>query len=434
MKRLITNVDKYSIGAELGIEVGDKLVAKNGTANFDIFDYYLAIGDTTMNVLIEKPDGNQFLFDIEKDNNEDLGLGFQSTIMDDERVCENKCIFCFADQKPKGMRDAEYHKGDDYRLSFMHGNHISMTNMTSRDVDRILQHRISPINISVHTTDEKLRAKMMGNRNAGKTLKYLKKLAKGGVAMGMQIVLCKDINDGEHLEKTIHDLSRLVPKGVNGGGFSLSIVPARLTSHREENGLPHIEPFTDEDCKQIVERVEAWQLRFLNELGTHFVYASDEFYLRAGVELPSIEVYEEFLRIKNGVGVLTLFSDEFAYTSRDGLRPPGMRVTVVTGLATAEFMRKLTLPFVNVNVMPIENNFYGKNITHSSYLTGQDIVEQLKGKTLGDVVLLPASCLRYGENVLSDGMSVYEISQELGVEVLAIIPTGGAFVNALKSL
>jgi NifB/MoaA-like Fe-S oxidoreductase len=275
---------------------------------------------------------------------------------------------------------------------------------------------------------------MLGNRNAGKSLKHLKKLADGGIRLGMRVVLCKDVNDGKYLDRTISDLGKLVPKGVNGGGFSLGVVPGRITRFRKKNDMPFMEPFTKEDCKQVVKQIEEWQLHFLKELGTHFVYPSDEFYAIAGIDVPPIEVYEEFLQFRNGVGSMALFADEFAYATRDGLLSPKMKVTVVAGMATAEFMRKLTAPYENVTIAAIVNNFYGEHVLHTSHLTGRDIIDQLKGKPLGDVLLLSTRCLRYGENVLVDGVSVLDISQELGVEVMTIIPTGGSFAKALKSL
>jgi len=435
MNRLITKVDKYSIAAEFGIEVGDKLVAKNGTADFDIFDYYMAIAGSHMNLLIEKPDGTQFLFDFEKNEDEDIGLGFDTKLMDVERVCENRCVFCHVEQKPKDvLRDCEYRKVDDYRMSFVDGGYTTMTNMSKHDVARIIEHRISPANISVHTTDPDLRVKMLDNRNAGKSLKHLKKLADGGIVLGMRVVLCKGVNDGEQLDKTISDLGKLVPKGVSGGGFSLGIVPGRITQFRKKNHMPFLEQFNKEDCKQIVKQIEKWQEYFLEELGTHFVYPSDEFYAISGEEIPPIEVYEEFLQFRNGVGSMALFADEFAYATRDGLVAPKMKITVVAGMATADFMSKITKPYENVTIAAIENNFFGKNVLHTSHLAGRDIIDQLKGKPLGDVLLLSARCLRYGENVLVDGVSVLDISQELGVEVMTIIPTGGSFAKALRDL
>jgi len=435
MKRLITRVDKYSIAADFGIEVGDKLVAKNGTADFDIFDYYMAIAGSHMNLLIEKPDGTQFLFDFEKDEDEDVGLGFETKLMDQERVCENKCVFCHVEQQPKDiLHKSEYRKIDDYRTSFIDDGYTTMTNMSKHDVARIIEHRISPTNISVHTTDPDLRIKMLGNRNAGKSLKHMKRLADGGIKLGMRVVLCKGVNDGKHLDKPISDLGKLVPKGVNGGGFSLGIVPGRITQFRKKNDMPVMEQFTEEDCIQIVRQIEEWQMYFLKELGTHFVYPSDEFYAIAGIKVPRVEVYEEFLQFRNGVGSMALFADEFAYATRDGLLSPKMKITVVTGMATANFMREITDPYENVSIAAIENNFYGKNVLHTSHLAGRDIIDQLKGKPLGDVLLLSARCLRYGKNVLVDGVTVLEISQELGVEVMTIVPTGGSFAKALRSL
>jgi len=435
MRRTIRNVDKYSIAAELGIEVGDKLVAKNGTADFDIFDYYLAIAGSHMNILIEKPDGIQYLFDFEKDEDEDIGISFDSRLMDDERMCLNKCIFCNIEQNPKGMRDGIYFKDDDYRLSFIQGNYTSMTNMTKHDVERIIRHRISPVNVSIHTTDASLRSKMMGSKAAGKSLKFLDKMAANGIAMGFQVVLCKGINDGKHLDKTIEDLSKFVPKGVNGGGFSLSIVPSGITRFRHENGLQYLEPLSIDDCKQVIEQVQTWQLRFLKELGTHFVYASDEIYAKAGAKLPNIEDYEEFLQIENGVGMMTLFDDAYRYACRMGPpESPAFKVTVVTSEAAYDFLMSQELPAENVEIVPIKNEFFGEHITVSGLLTGQDIINQLKGRDLGNMVLIPSNCLRRTAQELLDGTTLEGISEALGVPIKAILPTGEGLVNAINSL
>jgi len=423
MKKLILTVENNSIGAEMGIEPLDKLLSIDGVKVADVFDYRMAIANDEIEILIEKPNGEQWLLEIEKDEDEDLGLVFESGLMDDVRKCANNCVFCFIHQNPKGtMRDTIYFCDDDYRLSFLHGNYITLTNMTQGDVGRILAHRLSPINISVHTTDEMLRVKMMGNGRAGESLGYMRQLAQGGIALGLQIVLCKGYNDGEHLDKTIHDLSRLVPPG--GGGFSLSVVPAGLTKYREQNGLTNLEPFSQADCKKILRQVEAWQSRFLSELSTRFVYAADELYVKAGVALPPYEAYEDFLQIENGVGMMAEFKRDFnnVTCSFDA------KATMVTGMAAYDFMCDLNLP---MDIAAIKNDFFGENVTVAGLLTGQDIISQLEGRSLGDVLLLPANCLRHGENVLLDGVTTDDISKALGVTVLVAEPTAQGLANAL---
>jgi len=433
MKRLIVAVDEDSVSAELGIEPMDKLVTLNGTTAFDSLDYRMAMMNDVVEVLIEKADGSQWLLEVEKDEGEDLGLDFENDLMDHMMTCHNNCTFCYIQQNPKGiLRDSLYICDDDYRLSFMHGNYITLTNMDGRDVDRIVAHGMSPINISVHTTDKNRRSYMMDNRRAGRSLKYLQQLARGGIALGMQIVLCKGLNDEEHLDKTIHDLSRLVlPHGIDG--FSLAVVPVGLTKYREGNGLANLRPFTGFDCANVIAQVEAWQERLLKELGTRFVFLADEFYLNAGMELPPYEAYEDFLQVENGVGMLRSFKHDFDNTV-GGFRPwsPDTKITIVTGTAAQSFIRGLLPPNTDIDVRAIRNEFFGENITVSGLLTGGDIINQLQGRPLGDVLLLPANCLRHRKEVLLDGITVSDIQKELGVRVLSLNPTGKDFAEALK--
>jgi putative radical SAM enzyme (TIGR03279 family) len=438
MKRLISAVDKNSIAAELGIQPMDKLVSINGDASFDFLDYFAAMAKDSMEILIEKAQsGEQWLLDVDKDDFEDLGLTFEDGLMDNMMTCRNNCVFCFIQQNPKGvLRDSIYICDDDYRLSYMQGSYISLTNLDERTVKRIISHRISPVNISVHTTDKNRRAYMMGNRRAGRNLKYLEQMARGGIAMGLQIVLCKGLNDEEHLDKTIYDLSRLVlPHGIDG--FSLSVVPVGLTKYREENNLPHLRALNDFDCANAIAQVEAWQERFLKELGTRFVFLADEFYLTAGVDLPPYGAYEDFLQIENGVGMMTSFKHDF-YAVLDGNAPntaqalwsPGTKVSLVTGVAAQNFMRGLVPP--DIDVKAVRNEFFGENVTVAGLLTGRDIINQLKGRPLGNVLLLPASCLRHGGEVLLDNITVPDIAKELGVRVLPMNTNGGDFAQAIK--
>ena len=423
-------VGEGSIAEELGIEAEDSLVGLNGTATFDVFDYHAAMADPSIEVLIEKATGEQWLLEVEKEEFEDLGLTFDDGLMDEMRTCANNCVFCFIHQNPKGvMRDSIYFCDDDYRMSLMHGSYVTLTNMDADDVNRIITQRMSPINISVHSTDKNRRSYMMDNRRAGKSLKFLKQLADGGITMGFQIVLCKGLNDGDYLDRTIEDLSKLVPHG--GGGFSLSVVPAGLTRYRAENGLAHLVPLSTFDCMSLVVQIEEWQERFLKELGTRFVFLADEVYVKAGANLPSYDDYEDFLQLENGVGMLTSFAHEFN-RHREEMSPPAVKITVVTGRAAYDFMRNLIPPEMQVDVKMIRNDFYGENVTVAGLLTGQDIIKQLKGKPLGDMLVLPSSCLRHGEEVLLDDVTMADIAKELGVRVSAVNPTGKDFLDFLE--
>jgi len=420
MKKLITGIEDGSIAAELGIKAGDFLVAVDGQVVVDVFDYRMAQFEEDVELLIESG-GEQVLFEIEKDAYEDLGLVFEEGLMDTMRHCGNKCIFCFIDQNPPGMRETLYVKDDDYRLSFLHGNYITLTNMTDTDVERLLKHRISPVNVSIHATDPELRVMMMGNPQAGRSLEFLGRLAAGGIVLSLQIVLCKGINDGAQLARSIEELGRYIPD--DGGGCSLSVVPVGITKFRE--GLHPLEPFDADDCKQVIEQVNEWQKKFLEEKECRFVFAADEFYLKAGLPLPDYDEYEDFPQIDNGVGMITAFSDEFE--DAEGLMK--QNVSLVTGVAAAPFLRELAGEYVQV--IEVVNHFYGEHITVAGLLTGRDIVEQLKGRELGERVLISKSCLRDGEDVFLDDVSLDELIQELGVPVIAIEPDGTALVQVL---
>ncbi|MCL2234869.1 MAG: DUF512 domain-containing protein [Defluviitaleaceae bacterium] len=418
MKKIIIGVEPGSIAEEMGIEVGDALISIGGREIVDIFDYHLAVMDEELDILIEKTTGEQWLLELDKDEDEELGLIFEG-MMDKMRNCGNNCVFCFIDQNPKGMRPTLYVKDDDYRLSFLHGNYITLTNMNEKDIDRIIRHRISPVNISIHATDPELRVKMMGNKRAGASLDFLGKLTEGGITLALQIVLCKGYNDGAQLDKTIGDLAKYIPEG---GGCSLSIVPVGITKHRQ--GLAHLEPFTRGDCLEVIEKVDKWQKKLLAEKGTRFVFAADEFYLKAEVDLPGVEEYEDFPQIDNGVGMMTAFADEFVKPDRT------RKVTLVTGKASAPFMQDL-LKGLDVDVVAIENHFYGEYITVAGLLTGGDIIKQLEGRDLGEVVLIPKTALKAEEDIFLDDITLEEMSKQLGRPVIPVDCTGQALAEAL---
>jgi len=444
MKKLILLVEKNSIAEELNIQAMDKLISINGQEIVDVFDYRMALASNELEVLIEKANGEEWLLEIEKDEDEDLGLVFETGLMDNARMCKNNCVFCFIHQNPKDlMRKTIYFKDDDYRLSFLHGNYITLTNMKQQDVDRILKHHISPVNISIHTTDPDLRVKMMGNKNAGENLKYLEQLVAGGTRLSLQIVLCKGYNDGKQLDKTIYDLSRYVPKENEGGGYNLCIVPVGLTKYREENGLTALSPLDAEDCLAAINQIEIWQKRFLKELGTRFVYAADEFYIKSGIPLPSYEAYEDFPQIENGVGLMTAFKHDLDASLKNINKidiKPNKKITLVTGTAAHGFMQEMCRKIeghvnggsLQIDVAAIRNEFFGENVTVVGLLTGGDIIRQLKGRDLGQMLLLPTTCLRSGEEVLLDDITISDIKKELGVDVCAINPYGDEFVKFLS--
>lgn len=433
-----------SIGDELELEPGDRVLAVNDQQIEDVFDYHYLINDEYIELTVLKRDGEEWVFEIEKDAEEDLGIEFESSLMDDYHSCTNKCIFCFIDQLPKGMRSTMYFKDDDSRLSFLQGNYITLTNMKDKDLDRIIKYKLSPINISVHTTDPELRCMMLHNRFAGKIMEQIQKLYGAGVLMNGQIVLCKNINDGDELRKTINDLGKFLPYME-----SLSVVPVGLSDHRE--GLYPLEPFTPEDAREVIDIIHGYQKIFMEEYGTHFVHASDEWYILADVPLPEEENYDGYVQLENGVGMLRLQEREFhAALDEDVLESVSevaeerehqkrKHCTIATGKLAGPFLRKLVddlhvhYPNIQVDVVEVTNYFFGPRITVSGLLTGQDIIRALKGRNLGEELLLPINVLRSGEDVLLDDVHVKEIEKTLQVPVRIVQSNGKDLYDALIS-
>ena len=434
----IRSVEAGSIAQEMGIEAGDSLLAINGEEVEDIFDYQYLIQDEYIEVLIRKPSQEEWLLEIDKEYEEDLGLVFENGLMDDYRSCCNKCIFCFIDQMPPGMRETLYFKDDDSRLSFLQGNYVTLTNLSDRDVERIIRYHLSPINISFQTTNPQLRCRMLNNRFAGEALKKADRFFEAGIEMNGQIVLCKGINDGEELEKSLRDLSRYLPYLR-----SVSVVPVGLSRYRE--GLYPLQPFTKEDAKKVLEQIHRWQKELFDRYGLHFVHASDEWYILAGQELPDEDNYDGYLQLENGVGMLRLLMEEF----RDSLRQleengamarwqkKKREVSAVTGRISAPYIRRMAdrleekFPGLTVHLYPIRNDFFGEQITVTGLLTGQDIIAQLKGKELGEELLLPVNVLRSGENVLLDDVTTQDISKALQVPVNIVKSSGYDFTETI---
>lgn len=425
-----------SIGEELELEIGDLILAVNNQSIEDVFDYQFLINDEYIELTVLKKNGEEWILEIDKDEDEDLGIQFESNLMDEYHSCTNKCIFCFIDQLPKGMRPTMYFKDDDSRLSFLQGNYITLTNMKDKDLDRIIKYNLSPINISVHTTNPELRCMMLHNRFAGKINEQIKKLYDAGTIMNGQIVLCKGVNDGEELKRTISDLGAFLPYME-----SLSVVPVGISKHRE--GLYPLEPFTKEDAKDVLDIIHSFQQQFMEEYDTHFVHASDEWYILAEQPLPDEDNYDGYIQLENGVGMLRLQEREFhdALLSSE-IAPASVKdreCTIVTGKLAGSFLKELVsdlnkyYPNVHVNVEEITNNFFGPRITVSGLLTGQDIIEQLKEKKLGEELLLPINILRSGEDVLLDDIHLNEIEKTLQVPIRIVKSNGKDLFDALIS-
>ena len=422
---IIKSIIPGSIAEEMGIEAGDQLLKINDNDIEDIFDYQYLVQDDHLDVMIKKADGEEWLLDIDKDFDEDLGIEFENGLMDDYRSCSNKCIFCFIDQMPKGMRPTLYFKDDDSRLSFLQGNYVTLTNMSDADIDRILKYHLSPINVSFQTTNPELRCKMLGNRFAGEALKKVDRLcAEGsGIELNGQIVLCKGVNDGEELERSIRDLTGYLPNLQ-----SVSVVPVGLSKYRE--GLYPLEPFDASDAEKVIDTIETWQKKVYNEYGMHFIHASDEWYFLAGREFPEADRYDGYLQLENGVGMMRLLIDEFDEAFEDVLGHHSedlgsihRSISLATGRLVYPCIRDMAkramdiCPGLDVKVYEIVNEFFGERITVSGLLTGQDIIKQLKGRDLGTMLYLPENLLRSGEDYLLDDVKVSDIERELGISV-----------------
>lgn len=428
----ITGVLPRSIAEKKKIKSGDTLVSINGNEINDVLDYRFYLTDTKITLSLIGKKG-EYRVKIKKDEYDDLGLEFETPLMDKKHSCTNQCIFCFIDQNPEGMRDSIYFKDDDSRLSFIHGNYVTLTNMKDKDVERIIKMRISPVNISIHTTNPELRVKMMKNRFAGDVLRYLDDFKNAGLIMHGQIVLCKGVNDGDELRRTLSDLMNYYPNME-----SVSIVPAGLTKHRD--GLYPLTDFTADEAREVIAIVDEYAKIQYAHFGTRQFFAADELYLKAEMEIPTNEYYEEYTQIENGVGMLRSFSDELDSAlslAADVKIAVPRRVCIVTGAASygmiSEYAEKINNAFdgLTVEVVKIVNNFFGESVTVSGLLTGKDIFEQMKDKPEYDLLLLPSSCLRHGDDLFLCGMSLTELSERLGQPVATVTNDGYCFLEAV---
>ena len=428
----IKSVQAHSPAVRAGIRPGEILEEIDGNIIEDFLDYRFFMASENVNLLIRSDKGEDRKVHIRKGEYEDLGLEFGNDLMDEQRSCRNQCIFCFIDQMPPGMRPTLYFKDDDARLSFLYGNYITLTNLSEHDIERTIKMKISPINISVHTTNPELRCRMMHNRFAGEALKIMDRFAEAGIAMNAQLVLCPGINDGAELERTLTDLLKLTPALK-----TISCVPVGLTRYRE--GLYPLRPYTAEEAAGVVDILERVGETQLKIWGDRICYASDEFYLLAGRKIPDAAFYGDFNQLENGVGMLALQRQQFLetlplYDGDDRQR----KVSMVTGLLAAPQLRELVAmaeekwPGVHCDVYPIINDFFGHNITVAGLVTGQDIIAQLKGKDLGETLLFPDTMLRFHTDVFLDDISQHQIEEALGVPMTSVMADdGGALLEAI---
>ena len=415
---IVAKVVPDSISDQLGLEPGDRLITVDGENIRDIIDLSFALADENVEILVEKTNGEREILEIEKEYDEDLGIEFESAVFDGVRRCANKCIFCFVDQMAPGMRESLYIKDDDYRLSFLYGNFVTLTNSTPQDMDRIRRLHLSPLYISVHTTNGPLREKMLNNKNASKIMEQLGTLIESGIEMHTQVVLCPDINDGSELEKTINDLYSLHPSIL-----SMAIVPVGLSRYREN--CYSLQIFTPERALSVVTAVTKWQQKCREKSGTSFVYLSDEFYLTAGQPMPEYDMYDGFPQLENGIGLVRNFLFEW---QQEPVVTTGYQeahhLDVVCGISAHKILGPLLetikIPNLTIRVIPIENNFFGNDITVSGLLTGQDIISTLSQVTgVRTGVIIPGAALRKGEGIFLDNMTLGELERHIAVPVRA---------------
>ena len=432
----ITSVSRGSRADKAGIKNGDLLLAINGNEIEDVLDYRFYLADTLVTLTCERSK-ETFDVKIRKGEYDDIGLEFETPLMDKKRSCKNACVFCFIDQLPKGLRESLYFKDDDARLSFLHGNYVTLTNLKDKDIDRIIKMHISPINVSVHTTNPELRVKMMKNKRAGEVLSYLRRLADAGIRICGQIVLCKGLNDGEELDRSMRELAELFPALT-----SVSVVPSGLTKFRD--GLYPLEAFTPEECRSVIKQVNAFGDKCLEEHGSRLFYPADEFYVKGELPIPDADYYGEYEQIENGVGMLRSLEDEFAdelsYLQELGDEAQLKKdryVSIATGVAAYSSLEKLArllcayVPKLHINVYKIINHFFGESITVAGLLTGKDLSEQLMGKPLGDALFLSSNTLRADGDLFLCGMTPKELSDTLGTPLVFCSSDGRELVASL---
>ncbi|MBS5144534.1 MAG: DUF512 domain-containing protein [Butyricicoccus pullicaecorum] len=430
MASKIISVDPGSPADRAGIVSGETLLTIDGTAVRDVLDYKFYGYDAQLSLALLSQSGEQRTVEIRKREGEPLGLNFEHYLMDKMKRCSNKCVFCFIDQMPKGMRETLYVKDDDARMSFLLGNYITMTNLSEEDVQRVLRMHISPINISVQTTNPELRVKMLQNPKAGKALELLPRFAEGGIHMNCQLVICEGMNDGDELRRSLSDLEALYP-----AVSSISVVPFGMTIHRE--GLYPLQPTTQEGAVEMLDIVEAFAEECLKKHGTRLAWCGDEVYLKAGRPLPDASYYEDFTQFENGIGMLPLFSEEFRLALPDYKGQTPRPFCIATGKAASSMMDMLidearkVCNNLNGNIYAIENVFFGSGVTVAGLITGQDLLKQLQGKALGERVLISANMLRDGGDVFLDDLTLSEVAEKLGVPVVPVEIDGADLLSKI---
>ena len=432
MKHIIQSIDPGS-PLRRKVRPGDELVAINGHRIIDVLDYKFYAYEEKLLLELRTPEGQTKLVAAKKTLGGDVGLEFETYLMDRPRSCANNCVFCFVDQTPPGMRKSLYFKDDDARLSFLMGCYITLTNLSPREVQRIIDLHISPVNVSVHTTNPQLRVRMLKNPRAGESIDVMRRFAQAGVTMNCQIVCCPGWNDGAELRRSMEDLLALHP-----AVHSVSIVPVGLTRYRE--GLEHIEPFTPETAAETIAQVTAFGDRCVREKGERIFFCSDEFYLKAGLPLPEDSFYEDHAQLENGVGMLRLLEAEFALAMKMGGEPDGEAFSVACGTAVAPFLENLLCTAkekydtIQGRIYPVYNDFFGHSVDVSGLITGQDLIVQLQGRELGSRLLISQNMLRREEMDFLDDVTLEQASQALGVPIYPIESDGGALWDAMCGL
>ncbi|MFY9483178.1 MAG: DUF512 domain-containing protein [Tissierellaceae bacterium] len=428
-RNIIEEVAHGSIAEELDIQTGDILLSINGNEVKDIIDYKYLVSDDYILLEILKPSGEVWEYEIEKDYHEDLGIIFTNPLIDRAKSCTNKCVFCFIDQLPPNMRETLYFKDDDSRLSFLQGNFITLTNMTDSEIDRIIKYRLSPINISVHTTNPDLRVKMLNNKKAGRIYDIMKRFHEANLELNCQIVLVPGLNDGKELERTLADLAKLYPSVE-----SVAVVPIGLTKYREK--LAKLDSYNNESAEDLLDFLGGLQEKYMKELGTRFVFPSDEFYALSGRELPDYEYYEGFPQLENGVGLMRLFYQEVEeeISKLSDLPNLDKKYIVATGTLAHDFVRDIfdkiqgVIPGLEIEVIAINNDFFGDRITVSGLITGSDILAQLEGRK-ADGLIIPSSMMKADEEIFLDNITVDELARELSMEVIVSEVSGNDIIN-----
>ncbi len=430
-KNRIIVVEEGSIAEELEIEIGDRLLTINGKDVNDIIDYMFLLTDEYVEVEIEKASKEIWVLEIEKDYYEELGIEFENPIMDKAKRCSNKCVFCFIDQMPEGMRETLYFKDDDSRLSFLQGNFVTLTNLKQRDLERIVEYKISPLNVSIHATSPEVRVKMLHNRFAGSVLEKITYLIENGIEVNGQIVLCPGYNDKEELDRTLNDLYALAPSL-----YSIAIVPVGVTKYRD--GLAPLTVFNKKTANEAIDQVEKRQEEFFKDKGMRFAFLSDEFYVIAERELPEYDDYEGFIQLENGVGLMRKFECELELALEDiknSLIQDKKAITILTGSSAYKFMNEMldkirvVYPDIEVNIIKIMNDFFGHTITVAGLITATDIINQVKDKTLHPNVMIPEVMLRSNEEIFLDDLTLQDLSEAIDRNIIVTKVEGSEFLN-----